>query len=126
MNMLSRRQLLAQTGMGIGAVALQWMLSREASATPPVLKLKANNDLLPRQPHFQPRAKAMISLFQHGGPSHMDLTDPKPELSKYHGTDYPGDIHFSFVNQASKKLLGTRHFTSKHGQCGMELSELLL
>jgi hypothetical protein len=123
--MLTRRQLLSQTGMGIGAVALQWMLSSQASATPPVLKLKPHNDLRPRQPHFEPRAKAMISLFQHGGPSHMDLTDPKPELTRLHGTDYPGDIHFSFVNQASKKLLGTPFQFSKHGQCGTELSEIL-
>ncbi len=49
----------------------------------------------------------MISLFQHGGPSHMDLTDPKPELSKYDGTEYSGDIQFSFVNEASKKLFGS-------------------
>lgn len=125
MSKLNRRQLLASTGMGIGAIALQWLLRSESSATPPVLKLKAHNDLLPRTPHFQPRAKAMISLFQHGGPSHMDLTDPKPELTKYHGTDYPGDIHFSFVNQASKKLLGSPFQFSKHGQCGTELSELL-
>ena len=125
MNQITRRQLLAQTGMGIGAVALQWMLAKEGIATPPVLKLKPNNDLLARKPHFEPRAKAMISLFQHGGPSHMDLTDPKPELTKFHGTDYPGDIHFSFVNQASKKLLGSPFQFSKHGQCGTEISEIL-
>jgi hypothetical protein len=117
--------MLAQTGMGVGAIALQWMLGAEASATPPVLKLKPNNNLNLRQPHFQPRAQAMISLFQHGGPSHMDLTDPKPELTKFHGTDYAGDIHFSFVNQASKKLLGSPFQFRKHGQCGTELSEIL-
>ncbi len=125
MHMLTRRQLLSQTGMGIGAVALQWMLTAEASATPPVLKLKPHNDLNLRQPHFEPRARAMISLFQHGGPSHMDLTDPKPELTKFHGTDYQGDIHFSFVNEASKKLLGSPFKFRQHGQCGTELSELL-
>lgn len=123
--MLTRRQLLTQTGMGIGAIALQWMLSTAASATPPVLKLKPNNDLKPRQPHFEPRAKAMISLFQHGGPSHMDLTDPKPELTRFHGTDYPGDVHFSFVNQASKKLLGSPFQFRKCGQCATEISEIL-
>lgn len=123
---LTRRQLLTQTGMGVGAMALQWLLASEAArAAPPILKEKPHNDLLPRTPHFAPRAKAMISLFQHGGPSHMDLTDPKPELSKFSGTDYPGDIHFSFVNQASKKLLGSPFQFQKHGQCGTELSELL-
>ncbi len=123
---ISRRQLLAQSGMGIGAIALQWILNSERSqGAPPVLKLKPHGDLLPRKPHFEPRAKAMISLFQHGGPSHMDLTDPKPELTKYSGTDYSGDIHFSFVNQASKKLLGSPFQFAPRGQCGTELSELL-
>lgn len=122
----TRRQFLQQTGMGVGALALQWMLAQEsAMAKPPVLKAVPPSDLLPRKPHFEPRAKAMISLFQHGGPSHMDLTDPKPELTKYDGTDYTGDIQFSFVNEASKKLLGSPFQFQKHGQCGMELSELL-
>ncbi|QDV14360.1 hypothetical protein CA51_42590 [Rosistilla oblonga] len=122
----TRRQFLQSTGMGVGSLALQWMLAQEtATAKPPVLKATPHNDLLPRQTHFQPRARAMISLFQHGGPSHMDLTDPKPELTKYDGTEYSGDIHFSFVNDASKKLLGSPFKFKAHGQCGMELSELL-
>ncbi|QDV27548.1 hypothetical protein Q31a_59370 [Aureliella helgolandensis] len=122
----TRREFLQQSGMGVGALALQWMLAQEtALAKPPVLKQQPHNDLHPRSPHFTPRAQAMISLFQHGGPSHMDLTDPKPELTKYAGTEYTGDIHFSFVNQASKKLLGSPFKFQPHGQCGMELSELL-
>ena len=55
----------------------------------------------------------------------MDLTDPKPELTKYNGTDYKEDIHFSFVNEASKKLFGSPFQFSAHGQCGTEISELL-
>ncbi len=112
--------------MGVGALALHWMLAQESAlAIPPVLKLKPHNDLRPRTPHFAPQATAMISLFQHGGPSHMDLTDPKPELTKFDGTDYSGDIQYSFVNDASKKLLGSPFKFQPHGQCGMELSELL-
>ncbi len=123
---IARREWLSKTGMGIGALALQWLLAQESAfAKPPVLKDRPHNDLLPRKTHFAPKAKAMISLFQHGGPSHMDLTDPKPELTKYSGTDYQGDIHFSFVNQASKKLLGSPFRFRPHGQCGTELSELL-
>jgi hypothetical protein len=122
----SRRRFLQHTGMGVGALALQWMLNQEsARAIPPVLKSKPHNDLRPRTPHFPPRATAMISMFQHGGPSHMDLTDPKPELSKYNGTEYSGDIQFSFVNEASKKLLGSPFRFQPHGECGTELSELL-
>ena len=82
-------------------------------------------DLRARAPHFAPRAKAMISLFMHGGPSHVDLLDPKPELSKRHGTEYDGDVVFSFVNRASKKLFGSPWKFAKHGQCGTEVSELL-
>ncbi len=123
---VGRREWLKYSGMGVGAVALQWMLGQEsATGAPPVLKDVPHNDLLPRSPHFEPKAKAMISLFQHGGPSHMDLTDPKTELNKFDGTDYEGDIHFSFVNQASKKLLGSPFKFEPRGQCGMELSELL-
>lgn len=122
----TRRRFLQQTGMGVGALALQWMLAQEsATAMPPVLKAEPPSDLLPRKPHFAPRAKAMISLFQHGGPSHMDLTDPKPELTRYSGTEYSGDIQFSFVNEASKQLLGSPFQFQQHGECGTELSELL-
>ena len=67
----------------------------------------------------------MISLFQHGGPSHVDLTDPKPELTKQDGKDYPGEVQFSFINRASKKLLGSPWKFKKHGECGTEISELL-
>jgi hypothetical protein len=113
--------------MGIGAVALAWLLDQDKLLATPksVPREKPVFDLKPKKPHFKPRATAMISLFQHGGPSHMDLTDPKPELTKYDGTDYQGSIQYSFANNASKKLLGTKWKFSKHGQCGTELSELL-
>jgi uncharacterized protein (DUF1501 family) len=67
----------------------------------------------------------MISLFMHGGPSHVDLLDPKPELTKHSGTDYAGEVVYSFANRASKKLLGSPWKFEKHGQCGTEVSELL-
>ena len=67
----------------------------------------------------------MISLFMHGGLSHVDLFDPKPALGRSHGTDYGGDAVFSFANRASKKLFGSPWKFSKHGQCGTEVSDLL-
>jgi len=123
----SRRQFLTRGGMGLGGVALAWLLQHEqAPAKPRAVALQqAHNTLRPRQPHFAPRAQAMISLFQHGGPAHMDLTDPKPELTKYSGTEYTGDVQFSFINEASKKLLGSPWTFRPHGQCGTEFSELL-
>jgi hypothetical protein len=127
MNLLSRRDFLSHNAMGIGSVALAWLLKQDQLQAKPksVTLRKPHNDLLPREPHFTPKAQAMISLFQHGGPSHMDLTDPKPELSRLSGVDYSGDIQFSFVNEASKKLLGSPWKFSKQGECGTELSELL-
>lgn len=125
--LVSRRGFLNQQAMGVGSLALAWLLQQEDAAAAPKGELKEppTFDLTPKRPHFAPRAKAMISLFQHGGPSHMDLTDPKPELTKYDGTEYSGKVGYSFVNEASKKLMGTRWKFAPHGQCGTELSELL-
>ena len=103
---LSRREFLSQNAMGLGTVALASLLHQERLLATPknVPKDKPTFDLQPKPPHFEPQARAMISLFHHGGPSHMDLTDPKPELTKFNGTDYAEDVQFSFVNAASKIL----------------------
>ncbi|MCA9062025.1 MAG: DUF1501 domain-containing protein, partial [Planctomycetaceae bacterium] len=113
--------------MGIGTLAAAWLMNQDQlQARPPgVASADQVYDLKPKQPHFAPRAKAMISLFQHGGPAHMDLTDPKPELTRLDGTEYPGEIAYSFANNASKKLLGSRFQFRPHGECGTEVSELL-
>ncbi len=123
----SRRQFLANNAMGVGSIALAWLMRQEqASAAPRLLpKDHQSYDLTPKQPHFAPTATAMISLFQHGGPSHVDLTDPKPELTRLSGTEYPGDVQFSFVNRASKSLFGSPWKFAPRGECGTEISELL-
>ncbi|MEX2168648.1 MAG: DUF1501 domain-containing protein [Pirellulales bacterium] len=111
--------------MGVGAVALAWLNAQTAHANPAKVKAPAHFDLTPKRPHFAPRATAMISLFQHGGPSHVDLFDPKPELTKRSGSEYPGEVQFSFVNRASKALLGSPWKFAKHGECGTEVSQIL-
>lgn len=123
----SRRQFLAENALGLGTVALASLLRDEKLlAVPPVAKLKPQSfDMLPKPPQFAPQATAMISLFMHGGPAHMDLLDPKPELTAHSGQDYSGEIVYSFVNRASKKLLGSPWRFTKHGDCGTEVSELL-
>ncbi|MEQ9407290.1 MAG: DUF1501 domain-containing protein [Fuerstiella sp.] len=123
----NRRAFLRQGSLGIGTLAAAWLLNEERGAAKPpgIAQVDPSYDLLPKQPHFEPRAKAMISLFQHGGPSHMDLTDPKPELTRLDGTEYTEDVAYSFVNAASKKLLGTRWKFRPRGECGTELSDLL-
>jgi Protein of unknown function (DUF1501) len=123
----TRRDFLAGTAFGVGAIALAHLLRQDGSLAD-VAKKPGENlslDMRARAPHFAPRAKAMISLFMHGGPSHVDLLDPKPELSKRDGTEYDGEVVFSFVNRASKKLFGSPWKFAKHGQCGTAVSELL-
>ena len=80
----SRREFLAQSGGGIGALALAALLRDEARA--------AENQSLSHLPHFVPRAKRVLWLFMHGGPSHMDLWDPKPDLIKYAGQPLPASF----------------------------------
>jgi len=123
----SRRQFLAQNALGIGTVALAWLLQQEQLLAVPkkIPQTRPTFDLKPKAPPATPRAKSVISLFMHGGPSHVDLTDPKPELSKRDGSDYSGEIVYSFVNRASKKLLGSPWKFAKHGKCGTEISELM-
>ncbi len=124
---VSRRRFLARNAMGVGSVALAWLLREERLlATPPDMPRGPRSfDLRPKPPALVPRAKAMISLFMHGGPSHMDLLDPKPELTKRSGQDYAGEVTFSFVDRASKKLFGSPWQFKRHGQCGTPVSELL-
>src|SRR5262245_9960614 len=104
----TRRVFLARSAFGIGPFALAQLLHQDGALAEAPGKPAENLplDLKPKQSHFRPRATAMISLFMHGGPSHVDLLDPKPELTKNHGKDYSGDVGYSFVNRASKKLLG--------------------
>lgn len=124
---ISRRRFLSEQGMGMGALALTHLLARDqASASPRTLPKDTEHfDLTPKKPTRPPQATAMISLFQHGGPSHVDLTDPKPELTKRDGTDFTGDIKFSFINRATKKLLGSPYKFAPRGESGIEISELM-
>ena len=77
--------------MGIGGVALTWLLQREGLLAKPVKPEFAAHDLLPKRPPHEPRAKAMISLFMQGGPSQMDLCDPKPMLDEVGWQGHPGE-----------------------------------
>src|SRR5947209_18571641 len=82
----SRRHFLRRAAHGFGALAFATMLADEAAAAP------ANavfDPFLPRKPHFEPRAKSVIFLFMEGGPSHVDLFDPKPELIRMNGKPLP-------------------------------------
>src|SRR5438874_5234342 len=118
----SRREFLFHAGGGLGGLALSWLLAREASATP-----QAANPLAAKPPHFDAKAKSVIFMFMVGGPSPIDLFDPKPELLKRQGQPLPKS-HGTFVSQFTKGdtplLASTRKF-KKHGQSGLDMSDLM-
>jgi hypothetical protein len=118
---VNRRAFLRVSAGGLGSLALSQLLAQEASTAP---GLSAANPLAPRAPRFPARAKRVICLFQHGGPSQMDLFDPKPELNQRDGQDYPGSLEIHFDKQAGKLLKSPFRF-GRHGRSGMEFSELL-
>ena len=115
MDFLSRRGFLGRSAGSLGFLALQQLLSRDP--------LLAAGAVAPA--HRRPKARAVISLFQHGGPSQMDLFDYKPALNRWSEQPYPGgDLEVHFDKQAGN-VLGAPYQFRPQGQCGMQLSELL-
>src|SRR3972149_4029425 len=122
----SRRHFLATGTLGVGSVALAWLLNEQrllAEPGRPELE-KRSFDLVPKSASTTARARAMISLFMQGGPSQVDLLDPKPEMTKYDGGKFPGEIKYDNAAEASSKVLASPWKFQKHGQCGTEVSEL--
>ena len=118
---VTRRWFLRDCGVGLGAAALHSLLARDGYAAPD------RKAALPK-PHHEPRAKHVIYMFNAGAPSHLDLFDPKPELTRRNGQLPPAellkDYRAAFI-QPNSALLGPKFTFRKHGQCGMELSEVL-
>jgi hypothetical protein len=114
---LTRRELLARCGLGLGMAALESVLQQDAAAA-----VQGANPLAARPPHFPAKAKHVIHLFMNGGPSHVDTFDPKPLLSQHAGKELPGG------NLKTERPTGAA-FPSpfrfqKYGQSGIEVSEL--
>jgi hypothetical protein len=122
----TRRDFLFRAGNGFGSLALAYLLARETAAeekgkTPPAI-----NPLAPSRPHFQPQAKAVIFLFMVGGPSQVETFDPKPALDHLHGQQLPpsfGEIKSQFIKPGTP-LLGSAWKFKRHGQSGIEVSDL--
>ena len=110
---LNRKSFLGHTTGMLGTAALAHLLQTNVSA----------QDEAPR-PHIPPTADSVICLFQHGGPSQMDLFDEKTELTKRHGQEYEGDLDVHFNNQAGKLLASPFRFR-RRGQTGISISEIL-
>ena len=128
---VTRRHLFGSAGLGIGSVALASLLERDAQAatsTPPAVRGQAG---LPGLPHHEPKAKRVVMLWQGGGPSHVDLFDPKPMLKERAGQDIPdsvrGSTRLSTMSSGYAKwpaVPAIKPFR-KYGQCGIEMSEML-
>ena len=114
----SRRSFLKNVGGGLGMIALADLLQGA----------EAPNPLAPKKPHFAPKAKNVIFLFMEGGPSQMDLFDPKPGLQKWHGKPLPPemtkDLKLAFIKPTAAVLASPREF-KQFGQSGMFFSDYL-
>src|SRR6516165_8216147 len=124
---VTRRHILARGTLGMGSLALAWLLNQQGllANADKLDKERRKHDLTAKTSHFPARAKAMISLFMQGGPSHLDLLDPKPLLARYDGKPFPGTVKYDNAAQASSKVLASPWKFRKHGRCGTEVSELL-
>lgn len=105
----SRRNLLKSMGTGIGLLALPSLL-------------KAENQLAPQAPHFEPRAKHIIHIYLNGGPSQVDTWDPKPELTKWNGKRLP--IRNLTTERETGVALGSPFRFKQYGQSGLWCSEI--
>jgi hypothetical protein len=110
---LTRRQLLANCGVGMGLIGLQQLLAAEPNAV---------NPLAPRAPHFPAKVKRVIHVFANGGPSQVDTFDPKPLLNKYHGKPLPtSNLR---TERRTGAAFGSPFKFQKYGKSGIEVSEL--
>src|SRR5580692_8463046 len=121
----SRRNFFRTVGGGIGTVALSSLMQTDgygATGAP------AASPLAPKPPMFAPKAKNVIFMFMEGGPSQLDLFDPKPELEKWNGKPLPAsltkDLQLAFIKPTAAVLASPRKFTPQ-GKSGMVLSDWL-
>jgi hypothetical protein len=122
----ARRQFLSDCGIGLGKIAAAGLLAPSALAGDS--KPSAANPLSPKAPHFAPKAKRVIHLFMAGAPSQLDLFDKKPMLAKMEGKPIPpsviGGQRYAFI-RSDAAVLGPQFKFTRHGKCGMEISEML-
>src|SRR5262245_51002162 len=99
--LLTRRELLCRSGMGMGALALGGLLSEAGLLAGPAMAGDSSpgrtsghsvNPLVPKVPPLPARAKRVVHLFMNGGPSHVDTFDPKPMLTRHHGKPVPANL----------------------------------
>ena len=117
----SRREFLARSGFGFGALALGCLLGEDAAFGTAAKRAAVDNPLAPRTPHFPARARNVIFMFMKGGPSHIDTFDPKPELNRLDGqylppSFRPEDLNLQFVKAHEAKLMGSPRTFKRYGE----------
>ncbi|QDV66400.1 hypothetical protein Poly24_00850 [Rosistilla carotiformis] len=124
----ARRDFLFQSLWGMGAVTLSNLLAPEEIVSNAAADERVD-PLVKRDSHFPARAKNCIYIYLEGGPSQMDLYDPKPTLNKLDGQPLPEsmleNMQFAFLQKETARIMGTSRKFSKHGKCGMDFSDLL-
>jgi hypothetical protein len=122
----SRRDLLGHLGGGIAGLAFADLLSRNGLLATDLSAAVQypKNPLAPKAPPLRPRAKAVISIFCYGGVSQIDTWDPKPDLVKWQGETMEGVGQIRTIMGNPGGLMPSPWTFKKHGQCGMEVSEL--
>lgn len=124
---MDRRTLLGGGIRGLGGIALASLLASDGLLATEIGEQR--NPLTPRTTHFAPKATNCIFFFMWGGPSHIDLFDPKPQLAKYDGQAIPDSIaknaQFAFVKKETARLKGSPFQFHKRGESGIEFSDLL-
>src|SRR3984893_17334902 len=120
----SRRDFLRNAGSGLGAFALASMLDRDG-LLPKAAAATTVDPLAPRAPHFKPTAKSVIFLFMEGGPSHIDLFDPKTKLLELAGPPMPASFGkvVTAMGTASNTLMPSKRTWKQHGQSGIWVSD---
>ncbi|HBY58277.1 MAG TPA: DUF1501 domain-containing protein [Solibacterales bacterium] len=114
----TRREFFTRAGSGLAGLALSSMLAESAPAP-------KRDPLEPRPAHHQPTAKSVIFLFMEGGPSHIDLFDPKPKLNELHGQPMPASFGkvITAMGTANNSLMGSPRTWQQHGQSGLWVSD---
>ncbi len=125
----ARRNFLMNSLWGLGGITLAGLLESDGYARAEEASIPVGDPLRAKQPHFTPRAKNCIYIYLEGGPSQMDLYDPKEALNRLDGEPLPEslleNVQFAFLQKESARIMGTPRTFRKHGECGMDFSDLL-
>ena len=119
----SRREFLYKAGCGFGALAFSYLLNMDGVARAQSAAL--TDPFAPKKPHFPPKAKSVIWLFMEGGPSHLDLFDPKPELDRLNGQPMPESFGrpITAMGTASNSLMRSKRTFKQYGKSGIWVSD---